>query len=86
MTSARYYAGYAQLMVHWRDVLPANCMLDLRYEDVVADLEAWARRIVEHCGLDWHPACLAFHKTRRPVRTASASQVRRLIYRTSEGR
>ena len=82
----RYYRKYAELMTHWRDVLPAGRVLHVRYEDVIADLEASARRIVEHCGLDWHPACIAFHESRRPVRTASASQVRRPIYRTSVGR
>src|ERR1700730_1239240 len=76
----RYYRKYAELMTHWRDVLPAGRVLHVRYEDVIADLEASARRIVEHCGLDWHPACIAFHESRRPVRTASASQVRRPIY------
>jgi tetratricopeptide (TPR) repeat protein len=82
----RYYGQYAQLMAHWRDVLPEGRVLDIRYEEVVADLEGAARRIVEYCGLEWHPACLAFHEAQRPVRTASASQVRRPIYRTSEGR
>jgi len=82
----RYYAKYAELMTHWRDVLPARRVLDIRYEEVVADLEGSARRIVDHCGLDWHPGCIAFHEARRPVRTASASQVRRPIYHTSEGR
>jgi hypothetical protein len=56
------------------------------FEDVVADLEASARRIIDHCGLAWHPNCVAFHEVKRPVRTASASQVRRPIYRTSDGR
>jgi tetratricopeptide (TPR) repeat protein len=82
----RYYCKYAELMDHWRAVLPKGRVLDIRYEDVIADLETSARRIVGHCGLDWDPACIAFHKARRPVRTASASQVRRPIYRTSEGR
>jgi hypothetical protein len=61
-------------------------MLEIRYEDVIADLEASARRIVDHCGLEWDPHCIAFHEARRPVRTASASQVRRPIYRSSQGR
>ena len=82
----RYYCKYTELMDHWRAVLPKGRVLDIRYEDVIADLETSARRIVGHCGLDWDPACIAFHKARRPVRTASASQVRRPIYRTSEGR
>jgi tetratricopeptide (TPR) repeat protein len=82
----RYYRKYAELMAHWRDVLPEGRVLEISYEDVVADLEASARRIVDHCGLAWHPNCIAFHEARRPVRTASASQVRQPIYRTSEGR
>ena len=82
----RYYRKYAELMAYWREVLPKETLLEIRYEDVVADLEASARRIVDHCGLAWHPNCIAFHETRRPVRTASATQVRRPIFRTSEGR
>lgn len=82
----RYYRKYAELMAHWRDVLPPGRMLEIRYEDVIADLETSARQIVDHCGLDWHPNCIAFHEAKRPVRTASASQVRRPIYRSSEGR
>ena len=73
-------------MDHWRAVLPVGAMLEIRYEDVIADLEGSARRMVDYCGLDWDPGCIRFHEARRPVRTASASQVRRPIYRSSEGR
>jgi hypothetical protein len=61
-------------------------MLEVRYEDVVGDLEGAARRLLDFCGLDWDPACLAFHVTERPVRTASAAQVRQPIYDSSIGR
>ena len=50
------------------------------------DLEGQARRMVEHCGLEWEEVCLAFHKTRRSVQTASVAQVRQPIYRSSVGR
>ncbi|MBV9522494.1 MAG: sulfotransferase, partial [Alphaproteobacteria bacterium] len=82
----RYYRAYAELMEHWRQVLPTGVMIDIRYEDVVADLETQARRIVAHAGLEWDEACLAFDKNRRAVKTASAIQVRRPIYRSSIGR
>jgi tetratricopeptide (TPR) repeat protein len=82
----RYYRGYQKLMEHWRSVLPAERILDVRYEDVVADLEGQARRIIAHCGLDWDPQCLAFYETKRPVRTASAMQVRQPIYNSAIGR
>jgi tetratricopeptide (TPR) repeat protein len=82
----RYYRRYERLMAHWRTVLPAGSFLDVRYEDVVADLEAEARRIIAHCGLHWDDRCLAFHATERPIRTASATQVRQPIYRSAIGR
>lgn len=82
----RFYRAYERLMEHWRQVLPAGVMIDVRYEDVVADLETEARRIVGHAGLAWDEACLAFHNNKRPVKTASATQVRRPIYQSSIGR
>ena len=82
----RYYRGYQALMQHWHGVLPPGRILDVHYEDVVADLEGQARRLIAHCGLEWEPRCLAFHETQRPVHTASASQVRQPLYRTAIGR
>ncbi len=82
----RYYRRYQALMRHWHSILPPGRILDVRYEDVVADLEGQARRIIAHCGLPWDDRCLAFHKTDRPVRTASAIQVREPIYRNAIGR
>ncbi len=82
----RYYKRYARLMAHWHSVLPAQALLDVRYEDVVADLEGQARRIIAYCGLPWDERCLSFHKTERPVRTASVTQVRQPIYTGAIGR
>jgi len=82
----RYYRRYERLMAHWRRVLPKGRMLEVRYEDVVADLDGQARRIIEYCGLPWDDRCLAFHETDRPVRTASATQVRQPIYNSAVGR
>jgi tetratricopeptide (TPR) repeat protein len=82
----RYHRAYAALMEHWRRLLPPGVMLEVRYEALVADFEPQARRIVAHCGLDWNDACRDFHKTERPVHTASAVQVRQPVYQTSVGR
>lgn len=79
----RYYRAYAVIMRHWRHVLPAGTVLEVRYEAVVQDFEASARAIIAHCGLAWDDACLSFHEAERPVLTASVEQVRRPIYRTS---
>ena len=82
----RYYRGYEELMAHWRRVLPDGVMLEVRYEDLVADLEFGARALVAHCGLDWDAACLEFHKTKRAVITASTAQVRQPLYTSAIGR
>jgi tetratricopeptide (TPR) repeat protein len=82
----RHYRRCAELMAHWRAVLPADRFLEISYEAVVADLETEARRMIEFCGLPWDPRCLAFHQSSRPVFTSSAAQVRRPIYRTAQGR
>jgi Sulfotransferase family len=81
-----YYRHYSALMDHWRALLPPRCYLEVRYEDIVEDLEREARRMVEFCGLSWDAACLTFHENARPVHTASATEVRRPIYHTSVGR
>ncbi len=79
----QYYAGYARLMEHWREVLPEGAFLDVQYEDIVADQEAQSRRIIEYCGLEWSDACIDFHRNRRAVNTASVTQVRQPMYKTS---
>lgn len=82
----RYYKAYAGLMDHWRSVLPAGMMLEMTYEDVVADFETQARRLVDFCGLPWDVRCLDFHTAKRAVDTASATQVRQPLYRDAIGR
>jgi len=82
---ARRIVACERLMEHWSRVLPVRC-LDVQYEDTVADLERAARRLVAWCGLDWDPACLAFHEGRRTVRSASLAQVRRPLYTQAVGR
>lgn len=82
----RYIHAYEKLMEHWRRVLPQRAMIEVRYEELIGDLESQAKSIVEYCGLEWDDACLAFYKTSRPVRTASAVQVRQPIYSNSVGR
>ncbi|CAM3344072.1 tetratricopeptide repeat-containing sulfotransferase family protein [Asticcacaulis taihuensis] len=76
----RHYRAYLDLMRHWDKVLPGR-VLRVHYEDVVGDIEGSVQRMMRHCGLPFEPACLAFHETRRSVRTPSSEQVRRPINR-----
>jgi tetratricopeptide (TPR) repeat protein len=77
---ARYYRTYLELMRHWDAVLPGR-VLRVQHEDLVDDLEGSVRRLLDHCGLQFEPGCLEFHKKERSVRTASSEQVRQPIYR-----
>ena len=77
---ARYYRTYLDLMRHWDTALPGR-VLRVIHEDVIEDLEGQVRRLLDHCGLPFDPACLTFHQNRRAVRTPSSEQVRRPIFR-----
>jgi len=79
----RYYADYVALMEHWDTVLPGK-VLRVSHEDVLDDVEAQTRRILEFLGMPFEDACLDFHKTERAVRTASSEQVRRPINRSGQ--
>jgi tetratricopeptide (TPR) repeat protein len=78
----RYYRDYVELMAHWDSVLPGR-VLRIDYEAVVENTEEEVRRVLNHCGLEFEPACLEFYKTERTVRTASSEQVRQPIYRSA---
>jgi tetratricopeptide (TPR) repeat protein len=82
----RYYRAYNALMAQWRAVLPPGVMLEVQYEELVADFEPQVRRILGFCDLEWEEACRQFHVTSRPVKTASSTQVRAPLYRAAVGR
>lgn len=79
---AAYWHLYNDLMKYWRNLFP-NQILDVPYEQLTEEPENWSRKIVEFSGLQWEDACLNFHLNNRAVRTASASQVRKKIYKGS---
>ena len=81
----KYYRLYERMVAHWRSVLDLD-ILEVRYEDLVADQEAESRRIIEFAGLEWDDTCLKFFENPRRVQSASAQQVREPIYTTSVAR
>ena len=79
----RYYGKYRELMAHWEKVLPKGTIKTVNYEDVVANTEKEAKELIKFLGLEWNDKCLEFHKSDRPVKTASVAQVRKPIYKTA---
>lgn len=75
-----YYRDYVELMAHFDQAVPGH-VHRLIHERLVADPETEVRRLLDFVGVPFDPACLRFHETDRPVRTASSEQVRRPISR-----
>lgn len=80
---ASYYRDYANLMAHWRSILPAGSFYEVQYEDLVRDTESQAKALINYCELEWDDVCLEFYKHKRSVKTASVTQVRKPIYNSS---
>lgn len=74
-----------KLMAHWRSLYPGD-IIDFDYDAFVADPRAAAQEFIAALGLDWDEECLAFHRRRNAVKTASVWQVREPLYTTSSGR
>ena len=76
----RFYADYVRMMEHLDRVQPGKVHRVI-HERLVENPEREIRALLDYCGLGWEDACLRFHETRRPVRTASSEQVRRPLSR-----
>jgi len=76
----KYYRDYVRVMDHWDEVLPGR-VHRVQYEEMVADTEAQIRALLDYCGLEFEEQCLKFYETERSIRTPSAEQVRKPIYK-----
>ena len=79
---ACYYAAYRKLMGHWQSTIPEH-IYELSYERLVTDQIGESQRLLAFCDLEWEDACVEFHRNPAAARTASASQIRRPMYRSS---
>ncbi len=76
----KYYRDYIKVMDHWDAVLPGR-VHRVQYEEMVADTDAQIRKLLDYCELDFEEQCLKFYQTDRAIRTPSAEQVRKPIYK-----
>lgn len=77
-----WYNNYRRLMDHWRKAIPLP-IFEVPYADMVGDMETVSRNMLDFIGLEWEESLLRYYETERPVRTASAWQVRQPLYTTS---
>ncbi|HXC78651.1 MAG TPA: sulfotransferase [Candidatus Acidoferrum sp.] len=82
---ARYYAAYDRLIGHWRRLF-GKWLVEIRYEDLVEEPVRTGMAMATACGLPWSNEAIEIEKNTAVSTTASASQVRQPIYRSSVGR
>jgi tetratricopeptide (TPR) repeat protein len=84
--TADFYIQFDKLMRFWRDHLPSDRFMEIKYEDIIANQEQQTKQLLSFCGLEWDDACLSFHENKAAVSTASSVQVRQPLYSSSIGR
>lgn len=67
-------------MEHWDAVLPGR-VTHVRYEDMVENLPAVSKALIDATGLAWEEDILDFHKKKQAVNTLSTTQVRKGLYK-----
>jgi len=80
--TVEYYKLYYDLMKHWNEVLP-NFIHNIKYEDLIHNTKNKVNDLLNFCNLGWEDKCLEFYNTKRPIKTASDTQVRNKIYNSS---
>jgi len=80
--TVEYYNLYHDLMRFWNKLIP-NFILNIKYEDLIKNTKFEVKKLLDFCDLSWENDCLEFYKNKRPVKTASDTQIRNKIYTTS---
>ena len=78
---ARYYKDYERLMDYWKKLFPEE-IFTINYEQVIENPNDRIRDLLEFCNVKFEDNCINFHKSKRPVKTASSEQVRQPMYKT----
>ena len=90
MSMALTVEHYVCMMSHWRTLAPLlrAPWLEVRYEDMVADLEPVSRKVLDFLGMPWEDSVLAFHETaqKKIVRSPTYSDVTEPVYQRARGR
>lgn len=77
-----FYNIYLNLMDYWKSILP-NFIYNVKYEDLVSNTKVEIENVLKFCNLTWADECLKFYENKRAIKTASNSQVRNKIYKSS---
>jgi len=82
---AQQYLIYTKVVEHLTENFGIQ-VHDAVYEETTAKPEESIRAMLDHIGLPFDQACMNFHKSKKAVHTASASQIRQPMYTSSTQR
>ena len=79
---SNYHKIYLDLMNFWKKNFDKD-IYDIVYEDLVKNPKAEIEKLLKFCGLEWDENCLKHEKNSRSIKTASATQARKPIYKSA---
>ena len=77
-----YYNNYLDLMKHWHKILP-DFIFNIKYENLIGNPNKEIKNLIHVAGLSWSSKCLKFYQNKRSIKTASDTQARRKLYKSS---
>ena len=77
-----FFNLYSDLMIYWKKLIP-NFIIDVDYEDLVSDSNSQIKKLIKLLDLNWDDKCIKFYENKRPIKTASDTQARQSIYKSS---
>ena len=80
--SVEFYNLYFDLMNYWNFHLK-DFIFNIKYENLIYETNKEISSLLNFCNLKWEDNCINFYKNKRPIKTASDTQVRNKIYNTS---
>ena len=78
-----FYKIYENLMNFWKKNLP-DFFYEVEYEKLIENPNQEIKKLIKKCDLKWNEKCLMFYNNKRSIKTASDTQVRKKIYKTSK--
>ena len=80
---ANFYNVYLELIEFWKKIFKEE-IFKIKYENLIDDQETQIKNMIYYCDLEWDPSCLSHHQNKSAIKTASISQARKPIYKSSK--
>ena len=79
---SNYHKIYLDLMQFWKKDFDKD-IYDINYENLVKNSKEEIKKLLKFCDLEWNEKCLKHENNSRSIKTASATQARKPIYKSA---